>query len=150
MTVWIADCEAGSYGYDCKSTCGNCKISPCDFETGLCDGGCSAGWKGARCKSGECLDLRIEYELFPSKQSRIFYISFDDIIHSLTCLIYSGFLILCFPFCHEKKVFSGRSIIDKENVNSPWKRGLCVSVGGWWVVSRLQISLCITWIFDIW
>ena len=105
-SVWIADCEAGSYGDDCKSTCGNCKISACDFETGLCDGGCSAGWKGARCKSGECLDLRIEYEVFPCKQSRIFYISFDDIIHSLTCLIYSGFSILCFPFCHGKKKYS--------------------------------------------
>ena len=86
-SVWISDCEVGNYGDDCKSTCGNCKISPCDFETGLCDGGCSAGWKGARCKSGECLDLRMECELFPCKQSRIFYISFDDIIHSLFCLI---------------------------------------------------------------
>lgn len=45
-------CESGHYGDGCKSTCGHCKLAPCEFEFGDCEGGCSAGWKGKLCKTG--------------------------------------------------------------------------------------------------
>ncbi|KAK6180306.1 hypothetical protein SNE40_012488 [Patella caerulea] len=48
----LTDCEAGSYGDNCTSKCGNCADeTSCDIITGTCGlVGCADGFQGPSCK----------------------------------------------------------------------------------------------------
>ena len=48
---YVAECESGSYGAGCASTCGHCADGvTCDHVTGHCpEGGCMTGWQGDKC-----------------------------------------------------------------------------------------------------
>lgn len=50
----ITECKEGLYGNKCIHQCvGHCKnASTCNHVTGLCDGGCDAGWTGSMCDRG--------------------------------------------------------------------------------------------------
>ena len=45
-------CENGTYGNNCVNNCiGNClDDSPCNRQTGHCEGGCKPGYTDALCK----------------------------------------------------------------------------------------------------
>ena len=48
----ITECESGSYGAGCASTCGHCAdgVTTCDHLTGHCpESDCMAGWQGDKC-----------------------------------------------------------------------------------------------------
>lgn len=50
----LADCEIGTYGVDCKESCGHCRdLTKCSYTNGTCFTGCIAGYQGALCKTGE-------------------------------------------------------------------------------------------------
>ena len=51
LIAFLTECFYGSYGVDCKQNCpGKCKNNvTCDPLTGLCNGGCAAGWNGSYC-----------------------------------------------------------------------------------------------------
>ncbi|XP_052692384.1 platelet endothelial aggregation receptor 1-like [Crassostrea angulata] len=69
----VLSCAVGTYGFECKETCGNCRdISKCLNTNGTCLGGCKDGFHGYLCKSpcstgsygidckekcGNCLDV---------------------------------------------------------------------------------------------
>lgn len=47
-------CREGWYGLNCSEQCTkNCRdVVTCNHVTGLCDGGCDAGWTGVKCDAG--------------------------------------------------------------------------------------------------
>ena len=45
-------CNNGSFGKNCIETCGSNCIS-CNAVNGVCDQGCSLGWKGTFCEHGK-------------------------------------------------------------------------------------------------
>lgn len=49
-------CEPVTFGQDCAYKC-NTTCLGCNNENGLCETGCSPGWKGAYCHEG-CIKLR--------------------------------------------------------------------------------------------
>ena len=53
MSKHIPACPANTYGRQCKQ-CGHCQNPQCDrtSETGVCFGGCTAGYTGENCQSG--------------------------------------------------------------------------------------------------
>ena len=53
MSDYTLACPENTYGRQCEP-CGHCQNPPCisTSETGVCDGGCTAGYKGDNCKSG--------------------------------------------------------------------------------------------------
>lgn len=47
-------CNTGSFGVECKETCGNCRdVSQCSRINGTCLTGCEAGYQGNTCKTRE-------------------------------------------------------------------------------------------------
>ncbi|KAH9491687.1 Secretory phospholipase A2 receptor [Bulinus truncatus] len=45
-------CNVGYFGTDCSSPCPtNCKTGECDVQSGLCIGGCKAGYDGDKCEN---------------------------------------------------------------------------------------------------
>lgn len=50
---WTA-CIEGRYGLNCSRQCvGHCRDGmSCNHVTGLCDGGCTKGWRGDMCENG--------------------------------------------------------------------------------------------------
>ena len=53
MSDNILACPENTYGRQCKP-CGHCQNPPCTStsETGVCVGGCTAGYEGANCQTG--------------------------------------------------------------------------------------------------
>eukprot|EP00105_Crassostrea_gigas_P043578 XP_019927726.1 PREDICTED: protein jagged-1b isoform X2 [Crassostrea gigas] len=50
--VEVYACDRGSYGYDCKETCGHCRdVSQCSNINGWCLTGCDPGYQGDLCKT---------------------------------------------------------------------------------------------------
>lgn len=49
-----SECREGFYGVKCNQQCsGHCRGGiTCNHVTGLCDGGCDAGWTGSFCGKG--------------------------------------------------------------------------------------------------
>lgn len=61
---WIA-CDKGSYGNDCKKTCGQCReTDQCRITDGRCLTGCDAGYQGDFCTESvytmHCNSIMIE------------------------------------------------------------------------------------------
>lgn len=53
-------CAVGTYGLECRETCGNCRdVSQCLKTNGACLGGCKDGFQGILCKSREELNHTI-------------------------------------------------------------------------------------------
>lgn len=55
------------YGDNCTQQCtGHCKDgAACNHVTGLCDGGCDAGWTGYMCDKGTRTRIETQQSLFP-------------------------------------------------------------------------------------
>ena len=55
-------CDGGWYGINCTQRCiGHCLNNVvCNHVTGLCDGGCAAGWKGYQCETGKIFNKQIK------------------------------------------------------------------------------------------
>lgn len=55
------ECENGTYGYDCVNNCsGHClNNSPCNKQTGHCDGGCNPGYTYKDCNKSKITDRSI-------------------------------------------------------------------------------------------
>lgn len=53
-----AECNEGTYGYNCTNKCsGHClNNSPCNKQTGHCDGGCNPGYTNSNCSEGKFTD----------------------------------------------------------------------------------------------
>lgn len=50
--IFLTACNKGSYGVDCKETCGNCRdLNLCLHINGTCLNGCDAGYQGYLCKT---------------------------------------------------------------------------------------------------
>lgn len=51
ILFWWIECKEGWYGRNCSQPCvGHCTANTtCNHVTGLCDGGCGAGWNGYKC-----------------------------------------------------------------------------------------------------
>lgn len=56
------ECIKGWYGDNCTKQCeGHCRDgNTCNHVTGLCDGGCAAGWTGYMCDKGA---IKINHEI---------------------------------------------------------------------------------------
>ena len=52
--LFVLECENGTWGEDCISSCGNCITdTTCNHVTGECSStGCMAGWEGKQCLDG--------------------------------------------------------------------------------------------------
>ena len=49
----VLGCSPGHFGQQCNYNCGAClNGEPCDHVTGVCTGGCGAGWLGKHCREG--------------------------------------------------------------------------------------------------
>lgn len=48
---FFTECKFGWFGPHCENRCSeNCKVpGKCDWITGLCEGGCQAGWETPEC-----------------------------------------------------------------------------------------------------
>lgn len=56
----IAECDRGSYGIECKETCGHCHdVSQCSNINGTCLTGCDAGFKGDLCKTRKYANIEM-------------------------------------------------------------------------------------------
>lgn len=55
VSLLVTGCYNGTYGYDCTNNCsGHClNNSPCDKQTGHCDGGCKPGYSNDDCSKGK-------------------------------------------------------------------------------------------------
>ena len=54
MIPLLTECNPGTYGENCKESCGYCKDrQACDITNGTCPTGCQAGYGGDICKTGE-------------------------------------------------------------------------------------------------
>lgn len=51
------ECTDGWYGLNCTQKCdGHCRDdTACNHMTGMCEGGCDAGWTGNLCDKGNVL-----------------------------------------------------------------------------------------------
>lgn len=50
----VLECDKGSYGLECKETCGHCRdVNQCSNVDGTCITGCAAGFEGNLCKTRE-------------------------------------------------------------------------------------------------
>ncbi|GFO10252.1 hypothetical protein PoB_003675700 [Plakobranchus ocellatus] len=56
-------CRAGSFGPDCRHSCGNCSPAKpeCDFATGACLAGCKPGYQEPLCKEQEDDYLKVSW-----------------------------------------------------------------------------------------
>lgn len=52
------ECDNKTYGYGCVHNCsGHClNDSPCNKQTGHCDGGCNPGYTNTDCSKGKITD----------------------------------------------------------------------------------------------
>lgn len=54
----IVDCDKGSYGVNCNSTCGHCRdLNHCFHVDGICLTGCDAGYIGELCEKSRLKSL---------------------------------------------------------------------------------------------
>lgn len=52
-----AECQPGTFGTNCSTTCkGYCR-DPCNHISGMCDSGCQDGWLGPRCNQCKQINL---------------------------------------------------------------------------------------------
>lgn len=51
----ITECKDGTYGHNCTNNCsGHClNDSPCNKQTGYCNGGCDPGYTDGDCSEGK-------------------------------------------------------------------------------------------------
>lgn len=61
IPIPITECELGTFGYDCMNNCSDHCLnnSPCNKETGHCDGGCNLGYTNGDCNEGISMQLQI-------------------------------------------------------------------------------------------
>ena len=60
----LTACNPGYYGIGCKYQCSeNCNVTRrCNRFTGVCDGGCKAGWTGPTCdQSTDTVTFNYDY-----------------------------------------------------------------------------------------
>lgn len=57
LILIVTECGEGSFGYNCTNNCsGHClHNSPCNKQTGHCDGGCRPGYTNADCNDGSLI-----------------------------------------------------------------------------------------------
>ena len=103
------ECVGGWYGLDCHQRCsGHCRDNAvCCHVTGQCDGGCTAGWRGALCDKGKS---RIFSEIFSS----IFLFIFHRLCQ-LSKFFFSNIFQYYFIFC------SFESFVDKKSKTFKYK-----------------------------
>ena len=58
-----AACDVGWFGEDCSSRCHCHESLPCRQEDGLCPRGCSPGWTGRTCNTGQSLVVHPQSQL---------------------------------------------------------------------------------------
>lgn len=58
ISLLVAGCDDKSYGYGCLYNCsGHClNDSPCNKQTGHCDGGCNPGYTNKDCNESKITD----------------------------------------------------------------------------------------------
>lgn len=45
----LVECPAGTWGRNCKNTCGSCLGQTCHHDNGNCENGCLSGYEGEHC-----------------------------------------------------------------------------------------------------
>lgn len=57
LNLCYAECQPGTFGTNCSTTCkGYCR-DPCNHISGMCDSGCQDGWLGPRCNQCKQINL---------------------------------------------------------------------------------------------
>lgn len=55
IPIPVIECNEGTFGYDCVNNCSDHCLnnSPCNKQTGHCDGGCNPGYTNRDCTEGK-------------------------------------------------------------------------------------------------
>lgn len=63
--ILVLEVDDSSYGYNCIKNCsGHClNNSPCNKQTGHCDGGCKLGYTTDNCSKGDALNRWIYFSV---------------------------------------------------------------------------------------